>query len=371
MHAHRRRLHPLSVAAAAALLLVSRAAPLQAHAGGHADLATDAQSADKDKEAPPATQEPPPPQFKLEKVSEHVWCLFGQGGNVGILANDDGVVVIDDQYENIAPGIVEQIRTISDKPIRWLINTHYHGDHTGGNPVFKPLTEIVAHDTVRPRLLEYPKVVVDTFPDRMIAMHAEVRAIDNEKDPYREALLHDLDLMKFLLDLARAFDPAKAAPPGITYEDSLTLWLGDQPVEIRHYAPGHTDGDSVVSFPKEKVIHMGDLLFNGWVPFIDTLGGGSARGYLASLNKVLEHLPADTKVIAGHGPVTDVAGLRHARDFMSDMQREVQKAVQRGLTREQAARTVKLDAYTDIKPVFRTVANDVLAFYDEIRSKKK
>jgi cyclase len=375
MHAHRRRHRPVAAIAALAALIVLAAgtSPAWAHAGGHASLAADPQATapDKDKEAPAATQEQPPPQFKLEKVSEHVWCLFGAGGNVGILANDAGVLVVDDQYENVAPGIVEQIRSLSDKPIRWLVNTHYHGDHTGGNPVFKPLTEIVAHDTVRPRLLDYPRVVVDTFPGRMQAIHAEVMTLPDEKDPYRDALMHDLDLMKFLFDLSKAFDPAKAAPPGVTYKDSLTLWLGDQPVEIAHYAPGHTDGDSVVYFPKEKVVHMGDLLFNGSVPFIDTLGGGSARGYVTNMNKVLDRLPADTKVIAGHGPVTDVAGLRHARDFMRDMQGEVQKAIQRGLSRAQAARTVKLTAYTDVKPAFRTVANDVLAFYDEMRSKKK
>ncbi|HYV20378.1 MAG TPA: MBL fold metallo-hydrolase [Verrucomicrobiae bacterium] len=379
MHAGRRRLHrPLSVAAAAALapvLLVALTAivspsPAWAHAGGHA-LAEDPPASDQDKETPAAPPEPPPPPFKLEKVSEHGWCLFGVGGNVGILANDAGVLVVDDQYENVAPGIVEQIRSISDKPIRWLVNTHYHGDHTGGNAVFKPLTEIVAHDTVRSRLLDYPRVVVDTFPARMQAIHVEVMTLADEKDPYRDALMHDLDLMKFLYDLSKAFDPLKAAPPGITYKDGLTLWLGDQPVEIAHYAPGHTDGDSVVYFPKEKVVHMGDLLFNGLVPFIDMPGGGSARGYLTNLNKVLDRLPADTKVIPGHGPVTDVAGLRHARDFMRDMQSEVTKAIQRGLTRQQAARSIKLATYTDIKPAFRTVANDVLAFYDEMRSKKK
>ena len=355
MHARRRpSAVPVRPAAIAALLLAV-AAPAFAHSGPHhaADEAT------------------PPPTFRLEKVSEHVWCLFGQGGNVGILANDAGVVVVDDQYESIAPGIVEQIRTLSDKPIRWLVNTHYHGDHTGGNTVFQPLTTIVAHETVRPRLLEYPRVVLDTFPGKMQALETEVAALPDEKDPYREALTRDMGLMKFFLSTLQGFDPAKVAAPGITYKESMTLWLGDQPGEIRHGGPGHTDGDSIVYFPKEKVVHMGDLLFNGWVPFIDTLGGGSARGYLKNMTEVLDRLPPDTKVIAGHGPVTDVAGLRHARDFMRDLEVEVQRAVKKGMPREQAARTVKLDAYADVKPVFRTLANDVLAFYDEIRSKKK
>ena len=102
-------------------------------------------------------QAQPAPVFKLEKVSEHTYCLFGQGGNVGILVTSAGVLVVDDQYENIAQGIVDQIRAVTDKPIRYLVNTHYHSDHTGGNPIFIKFAEIIAHDTVRPRLLEYPR----------------------------------------------------------------------------------------------------------------------------------------------------------------------------------------------------------------------
>ena len=355
MPPRRRPAAPLAAAAVLAAVLPVAGAPAFAHSGPR-------HAADETS--------PTPPAFRVEKVSEHVWCLFGQGGNVGILATDAGVVVVDDQYETTARGIVDEIRKISDKPIRWLVNTHYHGDHTGGNGVFQPLTTIVAHETVRPRLLEYPRVVLETFPGKMQAIHAQVAAIADEKDPFRDALSRDLGLMKYLLDTLRGFDPAKVAAPSITFKDSMTVWLGDQPVEIRHGGPGHTDGDSVVYFPKEKVVHMGDLLFNGVVPFIDTLGGGSARGYVRNLNEVLERLPADTRVIAGHGPVTDVTGLRRARDFMRDLQLEVERAVRKGLTREEAARTVTLDAYTDVKPVFRTVANDVLAFYDEIRSKK-
>ena len=317
-----------------------------------------------------AADDQPAPTFKLEKVSDHVTCLFGKGGNVGILATDDGVVVVDDQYGDVAPGILDQIKTLSDRPIRYLINTHYHGDHTGGNAVFQPLTTIVAHDSVRPRLLEYPAQVRETFPDTMQALHWEVRGLTAEKDAYRDALISDLTLMKYLYDLAENFDPAKVAAPSVTFDKSLTLFVGDQRVEIFHIGPGHTDGDAVVWFPKEKVVHMGDLLFNGSVPLIDAPSGGSARGYLKSMDAVLARIPPDTKVIAGHGPTTDVAGLRHARDFMKDLEREVTKAVQAGKSRANAARSVKLDTYSDIKPGFRTVANLTIAFYDEIRSKK-
>jgi len=316
-----------------------------------------------------AANEPqPPPTFTVEKVAETVYCLFGRGGNVGFMVTDDGVLVVDDQYGDIAQGIVEQIRTVTDKPIRYLVNTHYHADHTGGNKVFQPLATIVAHDTVRPRLLEYPLTVQSTFPDRIKGLETEIASIKDAADAYRVALEKDVGIMKFFLDNAKTFDPATAAPPGITFDSHITLWLGDQPVEVFHIGPGHTDGDAVVWFRKAKVLHAGDLLFNGMVPFIDTAGGGSAAGYLKSLDTLLATLPPDTRVIAGHGPVTDMKGLQHARDFLKDLHVQVEKAVKKGLSRAEAARTVRLDGYDDVKPLFRAVANDVLAIYDESRA---
>jgi glyoxylase-like metal-dependent hydrolase (beta-lactamase superfamily II) len=351
------RRHPLArcllalvVAGGAALALTREAA---AHSG-HAD----------------ADEPAKPPAFKLEKVSERVYCLYGKGGNVGFMVTDAGVVVVDDQYADVAPGILAQIKSVSDKSIRYLINTHYHADHTGGNPTFKPIAEIVAHESVRPRLLDFPRVVQATFPDKIHALEVELEGLKDPADRYRVALSHDVDLMHFFLDNVKDFDPATAAPPGLTFDSKVTLWLGDQPVEVFHLGPGHTDGDSVVWFRREKVLHTGDLLFNGMVPFIDAQGGGSAHGYLRSLDQLLAMMPPDTKVIPGHGPVTDIKGLQHARDFLKDLSVEVDKAVQKGLTRVEAARTVTLSTYPDVKESFRTVANAVLTLYDEDKGRR-
>lgn len=317
---------------------------------------------------PAPDQAAPAPAFRLEKVSDRVYCLFGRGGNVGFLVTDRGVLVVDDQYGEVAPGIVDQIRSVTDKPVRYLVNTHYHADHTGGNPVFAKLGEIIAHETVRPRLLEFPQVVLKEFPGRIQALETEIAAIQDPADAYRDALGKDLNLLKSFVDRAKSFSADTAAPPGLTYDGRMAVWLGDQPVEIAHIAPGHTDGDSIVYFRKEKVVHMGDLLFNGLVPFIDVAGGGSAAGYIKNLDWALERLPADTRVIPGHGPVTDMAGLRHYREFLNDLRVEVDKAVRQGQSRAEAARSVRLTAYPDIKPTFRSLANDVLAFYDEARA---
>jgi cyclase len=319
---------------------------------------------------PAADEKQPAPTFKVQKVGDRVYALFGRGGNVGFLVTDRGVAVVDDQYREMASGILEEIKKITDKPIKYLINTHYHGDHTGGNPVFQSIAEIVAHDTVRPRLLEFPITVQKTFPARVQSLEAEIEAIKDPADPYRDALTKNVGIMKFMIDTFKDFNPETAAPPVVTYDSRATLWLGDEPVTLIHIAPGHTDGDTMVWFPKQKVLHTGDLMFNGMMPFIDVDGGGSGLGYIKNLDWALENLPPDTQVIPGHGPVTDMAGLRHFRDFMKDVDVAVEKAVKKGMSRVEAARTVKLEAYPDMKQDFRSLANEVLAFYDEIHVRK-
>ena len=341
------------------MILALASAPALAHTGAvpAAPAASPAAS--------PAAQ-PKPVEFKLEKLSSRAYCLYGRGGNVGFLVTDAGVVVVDDQYEEVAQGIVDQIRKVTDRPIRFLVNTHYHGDHTGGNPVFIKMAEIVAHDTVRPRLLEYPETIKKTFPDRRERLQKEMDTIQDAADPYRMALEKDLGLLDFMLKSATGFDPAKAAPPIVTYDGRMSLWLGGEEVYVVHMAPGHTDGDSMVYFAKEKVLHMGDLFFNGIYPFIDTLGGGSARGYVTNIDQILTMVPPDAKVIPGHGPVTDVATLRRFRSFMSDLIGAVDTAVKAGRSKPEAVRSIRMDQYPEIKPTFRTLGNEIIAIYDEV-----
>lgn len=310
------------------------------------------------------------PIFELKKLTSSVYYLSGRGGNVAFLVTEPGVLVVDDQYENIAQGIVDQIRTVTDRPIRYLVNTHYHSDHTGGNPVFIKLAEIIAHDSVRPRLLEYPETVRKIFPARLKALESEIAAIADAADPYRAALEKDMGLVKYFIESAVAFKPETAAPPGITYEGHVRVWLGDQEVYVFHLGPGHTDGDSLVYFRNEKVLHMGDLLFQGSYPFIDTEAGGSVSGYVDNLDQAIALVPPETQVIPGHGPVTDVDGLRRMRDFLSRLLAQVDKTVQAGMSRGDAVRAIKIDGFPDIKPGFRTLGNLVSAAYDELKAKR-
>jgi glyoxylase-like metal-dependent hydrolase (beta-lactamase superfamily II) len=233
-------------------------------------------------------------EIKAEKVSGSVYMLTGAGGNIGLSVGDDGIVVIDDQYAPLAPRIEAAMKAIADKPVRFIINTHYHPDHTGGNEYFGQKGTLVAHDNVR-KLLESGTTVRGT-----------------------------------------AFPPQpKGALPIVTFNDTLTLHLNGEDIRAVHVPPGHTDGDAVIWFTKSNVVHMGDDFFNGIFPVIDLDNGGSVQGVIAAVEKVLPLIPDDAKVIPGHGPLSDKAGLKKFVEVMKGTSAAVQKGIAAGKTVEQ------------------------------------
>ena len=233
-------------------------------------------------------------EIKAEKVSGSVYMLTGAGGNIGVSVGDDGIVVIDDQYAPLAPRIEAAMKAIADKPVRFIINTHYHPDHTGGNEYFGQKGTLVAHDNVRKKLESGTIVRGTTFPPQ-----------------------------------------PKGALPIVTFNDTLTLHLNGEDIRAVHTPPGHTDGDSVIWFTKSNVVHMGDLFFNGLFPVIDLDNGGSVQGIIAAVEKVLPLISDDAKVIPGHGPLSDKAGLKKFVEVMKGTSAAVQKGIAAGKTVEQ------------------------------------
>ena len=208
-------------------------------------------------------------QVKATKVAGQVYVIEDvaaefSGGNVGVSAGPDGIVLIDDKFAPIAPKLEAALRTVSDKPVRYVINTHYHGDHTDGNAVFGSKATVLAHANTRKRMMAQP-----------------------EKDR-----------------------PPAIALPVITFEDKVSVHLNGEDIRAIHFPSGHTDTDVVIFFTKSNVVHMGDDFFNGIYPFIDLDGGGSVKGLMANLQKLLEQIPADAKIIPGHGPIATPKDLR-------------------------------------------------------------
>jgi len=274
----------------------------------------------------------PADPFRLKPLPGNVYALYGRGGNIGFFVGPEAVLVVDSQFKDLAPGIVAQIKKVSDKPIKFLLNTHHHGDHVGGNEVFKQFAMIVAHDNVRTRMLASPADIQRNYPQLL----EDAKKGGNEQ------------MVKFFTDQiawAKTVRLEDIAAPVMTFDSGLTIHMGDETIHVWHLPPAHTDGDSVVFFEKAKVLHMGDDFFNQVIPFIDVASGGSVKGYLAALDKAMSKVPADVTVIPGHGEVTDVNGLKVFRQYIADVLDAATKARAAGKSKEDFVKDVDLPAY--------------------------
>jgi cyclase len=245
-------------------------------------------------------------EIKATHVAGSVWMLQGSGGNIGVSAGDDGIVMIDDQFAPLAPKIKAALANISQKPLRFLVNTHWHFDHVGGNAFWGEAAPILAHENVRKRMELGGDLMDWKIPP------AEPRAL-----------------------------------PVITYQRDVTIWLNGEPVRALHVSPAHTDGDTVVFFTKSKVVHMGDDFVAIGFPIIDLQSGGSARGFVAALDEVIPQIPQDAKIIPGHGPLQTVADLKKFRNRIEEIVALVQSGLKSGKTVEQMQKEKLLAAYDD------------------------
>jgi len=247
-------------------------------------------------------------QISAEKIAGNVYMLTGRGGNIGLSIGEDGALLIDDQFAPLTDKIRKAVADLTEHPIRFVLNTHWHGDHTGGNEnLGKAGSIIVAHDNVRKRMSS-----------------EQFLAAFNSRTP-----------------------PApKAALPVVTFDDSVTLHWNEDEVRVIHVKPAHTDGDSVIYFQQANVIHMGDLYFNGMYPFIDTSTGGNLAGMIAGVERVLGMIKDDTKVIPGHGPASGVAEVRKYLQMLKTADGKIGALVKAGKSRDEviaAKPTASLD----------------------------
>jgi cyclase len=312
------------------------------------------------KAAPQATpssehhERQPQDVIRIKPLSGHVSALYGRGGNIGFFVGPDAVLVVDSQFKDIAPEIVAEIRKVTDKPIKFLLNTHHHGDHVGGNEVFRQFAMIVAHDNVRKRMLASPADILRDYPGRL----EDAKKAGNEQMA---------KMLSEQIEWAKKVKVEEIAAPVMTFDSELRIHMGDETIQVWHLPPAHTDGDSVVYFEKAKVLHMGDDLFNKVIPFIDVKSGGSVKGYLAALDKVIARVPADAAVIPGHGEVTDVAGIKAFRQYIADLLDAAQQAKAAGKSKDDFLKDVDLPAYKDFSGYKDRFKANAGSAYDEAK----
>jgi cyclase len=264
-------------------------------------------------------------EIKAEQLAPGVAVLFGAGGNIGVSYGEDGTILIDDQFAPLTDKIQKAVADLGAQPVKFLINTHWHFDHSGGNEnLGKAGVVIIAHDNVRVRMAAGANVAGNVIP------------------------------------------PAtSAALPVITYADGLKLHLNGEEVRVIHMPAGHTDGDSIIHWTKSNVIHMGDLfMFGISFPFVDTGSGGDVRGFVTAADKVLAIANDQTKIIPGHGAMATKADLQNHRNMVAGVIAKVEAGIKAGKTLEQIKASRPADGYGIKADGFITADNFVETVYN-------
>jgi len=235
-------------------------------------------------------------EMKATKVSGNVYMLEGAGGNIGVSVGTDGILIVDDQFAPLADKIRAALKGLNQGKLRFILNTHWHGDHTGSNAQFGPEATIIAHDNVRKRLSSEQKI------------------------PFFKSTV-----------------PAspKEALPVITFDNSLSVHFNGEDIRAIHYPHGHTDGDSVIFFTTSNVVHLGDDFFAGRFPFVDVDNGGNVVGLAKNIAEIITKIPAGAKLIPGHGPLSTIDDLKLYHRMLLETTDVVRKKVAAGKTLDQ------------------------------------
>ena len=267
-------------------------------------------------------------KIEIIPVNKNVYMLTGAGGNIGILSGKDGIFMIDDQFATLSPKIIQKLKTISDKPVKFLVNTHHHGDHTGGNINFqKEGALIFAHENVRKRL---------------------------KKD-----------------SLSSTYDGL----PVVTFDQNINLHINENDIVVTHVHNAHTDGDALIYFPQSNVLHTGDTFFNGSFPYIDLGSGGSVKGDIQAARTGLSLINQNTRIIPGHGKIATYSEYENYLKMLEKIRENVLEAIDEGRTEKDIVddENITGEFYTDeeVKDSFITGDRIRKTFYDSLKKEPR
>lgn len=295
-------------------------------------VASDAPAASASAAPPPAeSDEFAKVEIKVEKVAGTVYLIEGAGGNIAVSVGEDGIVIVDDQFAPLAPKIEAALRGITDRPVRFVLNTHWHFDHTSGNAVFGARAPIVAHENVRKRLASGGPAL---------------KVGDKLHDPIPPA--------------------PKQALPVLTFQDKVSIHLNGEEIRAIHIPSGHTDGDAIIYFTTSNVVHMGDNFVTYGFPFVDLRSGGSVKGLIAAIDRVVKELPADVKVIPGHGKVSSVEDMKKLSATLKDCVKLVEAEVKKKRTLKQIQEAKVLAKYDDLGKALISTDSFIETIYNEL-----
>jgi glyoxylase-like metal-dependent hydrolase (beta-lactamase superfamily II) len=266
-------------------------------------------------------------EIKPTKVAGSIWMLQGAGGNIGVSSGPDGLLIVDDQFLPLADKIKAALKGISaEGKLAFVVNTHWHGDHTGGNRAFGKDATIIAQNNVRKRL-----------------------TVSQDRDGHTP-------------------EPTpKEALPVVTFEDGVTIWWNGEEIDVVHVPHGHTDGDAVIFFKGSNVVHMGDQFFNGMFPFIDVSSGGDLTGYVKNVADMVARIPPDAKIIPGHGPLATVEDLKKFHTMLAKTTDYVRQEIAKGMTLEEAKKAGLPDEWKSYASDFITVEKWVETVYTSLK----
>ena len=304
--------------------------------------------------------------IKIVKVKENIYMFQGKGGNIGVFIGEDGVFMIDDQFAEATPEILTLVKNLSDKPVQFLINTHHHGDHTGGNKNMNDNGIVIySHDNVRKHLLE--GVIQKAGKKQNAAIKEKLAKLEMNDKMDKEKVRTEVN--KNVMDISH-FTNKDNIFPMITFSDEITFFYNGEEIIVFHVQNAHTDGDVIVYFTKNNVIHTGDTFFNGRYPFIDFNSGGSLQGSIDAIDKILMIADEKTIIIPGHGKLASINDLRITRSMLTFFWKRITNFIVNKKTEDEVVNMKELtkeydakgfgDGFISTDKFIRTIYKDVI-----------